>query len=180
LNHSIQLCYIHGVVHAQWWLKGTLFPMASNNLITHHKIQILNTRNIWCYCFENHWYWWSRLKRKGGMIEVDWGRTRGLLVRTRGTIVGGEQIFGKTNGFALANLFGNTLSIQLLRMVLHRPKPQTPPLHKPSMPQSKAPRFWGKTSSPWWPCKSPTCMPSYVRLGNLDIGCNYFTYGCHA
>jgi hypothetical protein len=52
------------------------------------------------------------LKKEGGVIGVDRGRTWGLLVRTKGTIVGGEQISRKVDGFALANLFGSTLSIQ--------------------------------------------------------------------
>jgi hypothetical protein len=59
-------------------------------------------------------------------------------------------------------------------------EPQAPPLHKPFMPQSKEFDFWGKNSFMSWPCKPPTCMPSYVHPCNLCIGCNYFSCGSHA
>jgi len=54
MNHIIQLCCIHKIVSAQWWLKRTSFLKAFNNLVTDHEIQILSTRSIQCCCFRNN------------------------------------------------------------------------------------------------------------------------------
>jgi hypothetical protein len=119
LNHNIQLCYIHGVVHAQWWLRGTLFPRALNTFITISKswVQevfdaiVLGTTSI----VGIGW------KEEGGVTRVDWGGIRGFLIRIRGTIVGGEQVSIGANGFANAdpsNQYESTLSVRFLGMVL--------------------------------------------------------------
>jgi hypothetical protein len=54
MNHIIQLCCIHKIVRAQWWLKRTSFLKALNNSVTDQEIQILSTRSIQCCCFRNN------------------------------------------------------------------------------------------------------------------------------
>ncbi len=83
LNDKIELLYIHQVVHVQLWLKGTLFPMALNNSIIHHKRRTLDTKCIQCYWFGNKQHWWYQLKKKKGVKRVGLGGTQGRVLQTR-------------------------------------------------------------------------------------------------